>query len=119
MLSMMLIALLENEPPVVPNPDIHRVRCTCYLPTGNKTYDGTDPYYGVCASNVDHLGDVAILYSEEGEWIGFFECRDIGGNSRLKNGTGIDIFQYTMDDAWDWVGTWGDYVYVQWVEGVG
>lgn len=99
--------------------DLPKVRCTCYLPTGNKTYDGTVPYEGICASNKDHLGDVALLYSCDGEFIGFFECRDIGGNSRLKNGTAIDIYRDDMDSAWDWIHEWGDYVYVFWIGGVG
>lgn len=96
-----------------------KVRCTCYLPTGNKTADGTVPYEGICASNRDHLGDVAVLYSVKGELIGFFECRDIGGNAKLRNGTAVDIYRDNMDRAWEWVGTWGDYVYVQWVKGEG
>ena len=113
------IAHLLGKMPVTPwGEDLQKVRCTCYLPTGNKTYDGTVPYEGICASNKDHLGDVAMLYSCDGEFIGFFECRDIGGNSRLRNGTAIDIYRDSMDRAWEWVGEWGDYAYVYWIEGV-
>ena len=113
------IAHLLGKMPVTPwGDDLQKVRCTCYLPTGNKTYDGTVPYEGICASNKDHLGDVAMLYSVDGEFIGFFECRDIGGNRRLKNGTAIDIYRDSMDRAWEWVGEWGDYVYIYWIEGV-
>ena len=105
---------------LTPNTDIpfQEVRCTCYLPTGNRTADGTVPYEGIIASNRDHLGDVAVLYSVDGEFIGFFECRDIGGHRKLRNGTAIDVYRDNMDRAWEWVGEWGDYVYIYWIEGV-
>lgn len=113
------IAHLLGKMPVTPfGEDLQKVRCTCYLPTGNKTADGTIPYEGICASNRDHLGDVAVLYSVDGEFIGFFECRDIGGHQKLRNGTAIDIYRDSIDRAWEWVGEWGDYVYVYWIEEV-
>ena len=112
------IAHLLGKMPVTPfGEELQKVRCTCYLPTGNKTTDGTVPYEGICASNRDHLGDVAVLYSVDGEFIGFFECRDIGGHRKLRNGTAIDIYRDSMDRAWEWVGEWGDYVYIYWIEG--
>ena len=95
------------------------VRATCYLPTGNRTADGTVPYEGIIASNREHLGDMALLYSLEGEFIGFFECRDIGGHRKLRNGTAIDIFRDDMDRAWDWIHTYGDYVQIIWIEAEG
>ncbi len=117
--EILAVAHLLGRMPVTPwGDDLQKVRCTCYLPTGNKTADGTVPYEGICASNRDHLGDVAVLYSVDGEFIGFFECRDIGGNRKLRNGTAIDIFRNDMDRAWDWIGEWGDYVYIYWIEGV-
>lgn len=117
--EILAVAHLFGKMPVTPfGEELQKVRCTCYLPTGNKTADGTVPYEGICASNRDHLGDVAVLYSVDGEFIGFFECRDIGGHSKLRNGTAIDIYRDSMDRAWEWVGEWGDYVYVYWIGGV-
>ena len=117
--EIMAVAHLLSNMPVTPfGEELQKVRCTCYLPTGNKTADGTVPYEGICASNRDHLGDVAVLYSCDGEFIGFFECRDIGGHRKLRNGTAIDIYRDSMDRAWEWVGEWGDYVYVYWIGGV-
>lgn len=116
--EIMAVAHLLGRMPVTPfGEELQKVRCTCYLPTGNKTVDGTVPYEGICASNRDHLGDIAVLYSVDGEFIGFFECRDVGGHRKLRNGTAIDIFRDDMDAAWEWVGTWGDYVYIYWIEG--
>jgi hypothetical protein len=99
--------------------DAQLVRCTCYLPTGNRTADGTWPYEGILASNYDHMGDVALLYSVEGEYIGMFESRDVGGHPMLRNGTAVDIYRDNMDRAWAWVGEWGDHVYVRWIKAEG
>lgn len=96
-----------------------KVRCTCYLPTGNVTADGTMPYEGILASNREHLGDMALLFELDGTPIGMFECRDTGGAKSLKNGTSIDIYRTDIDRAWDWVHTYGDYVYVKWVKAEG
>ena len=95
------------------------VRCTCYTPTGNKTADGTIPYEGICASNRAHLGMVAVVWTQDGEFCGIFECRDTGGHEGLKNGTRIDIFRNDMQGVREWQKTVGDWVIVQWVSGNG
>lgn len=118
--EILAVAHLLGRMPVTPwGDDLQKVRCTCYLPTGNKTADGTVPYEGICASNRDHLGDVALLYSLEGEFIGFFECRDIGGNRKLRNGTAVDIFRNDWDSIHEWQQEVGDYCYIFWIGGVG
>ena len=94
---------------------LQTMRCTCYLPTGNPCYDGTPTHKGVISSNVEHVGMTAILYTMDGDYIGIFECHDIGGNVMLRNGTGIDVYRDTMQEAWDWVATYGDYVQVRWI----
>ena len=47
--------------------------------------------------------------------IGHFESLDTGGHEGLKNGTRIDVFRDNLDRAYDWVGTYGDYVYIEWL----
>lgn len=95
------------------------IRCTCYLPTGNPTADGTVPFEGICASSREHLGDVAVIYDLDMRIVGFFQCRDTGSHPGLKNGTRIDIFMETEEEVQEWQATVGDYVIVQWVKGVG
>lgn len=94
-------------------------RCTCYLPTGNKTADGTIPYEGICASNREHLGMVAVVYDLDLRIVGFYECRDTGSHEGLQDGTRIDIFRETEEAVKEWQQTVGDYVIVQWVSGNG
>ena len=95
------------------------LRCTCYLPTGNKTADGSVPRKGICASNKEHLGQVAVVYDLDLQIIGFFECRDTGSHEGLQDGTRIDIYRETEQGVREWQQTVGDYVIVQWVKGEG
>lgn len=95
------------------------IRCTCYLPTGNKTASGVYPYEGICASNNAHLGDVAVLYDLDMNFIGYFEVKDTGGHEGLKNGSRVDIFRENHDRYKEWVNQYGDYVIIQWVKGEG
>lgn len=95
------------------------VRCTCYTPTGNKTATGVYPYEGICASNREHLGMVASVYTLDMKFVGYFECRDLGGHKGLQDGTRIDIFRETEEGVREWQNTVGDYCIVQWVKGEG
>ncbi len=93
----------------------YKVRCTCYIPTGNPTASGVYPYEGIIATNREHLGESCNLYDMDMNLIGHFESLDTGGHEGLKNGTRIDVFRDTLDRAYDWVGTYGDYVYIEWL----
>lgn len=115
----LIIALLAGVTAVAPVQQSEQIRCTCYLPTGNCTYDGTMPYEGILASNKEHLGDIALLWTVEGEYIGMFEARDIGGGQMLKDGTAIDIFREDMEGAKEWIATYGDYVRILWIPAEG
>ena len=96
--------------------DAYRVRCTCYLPTGNKTAGGVYPYEGIIATNKEHLGQTAALYTEDMEFIGYFESLDTGGHEGLKNGTRIDVYRKNMKRAKKWIKKYGDYVYIEWID---
>lgn len=99
--------------------EMQTVRCTCYLPTGNKTADGTVPYEGIIASNREHLGDMCMIFTMDGELIGIFESRDLGGHKKLRNGTAIDVYRDNMDRAKEWIATYGDYVQIVWIPAEG
>lgn len=99
--------------------EMQKVRCTCYLPTGNRTYDGTVPYEGIIASNKEHLGDMCMIFDMDGNFIALMEARDCGGHKMLRNGTAIDVFRDNMDRAKEWVRTYGDYVQIVWLEADG
>lgn len=99
---------------IKPSSEAYKVRCTCYIPTGNPTASGIYPHEGVIATNRQHLGESAMLFTLDGEFIGYFDSMDTGGHEGLKNGTRIDVYRDTLDRAYDWVATYGDYVLIEW-----
>lgn len=99
---------------IKPSSDAYKVRCTCYIPTGNPTASGIYPHEGVIATNRQHLGESAMLFTLDGEFIGYFDSMDTGGHEGLKNGTRIDVYRDNLDRAYDWVATYGDYVLIEW-----
>ena len=103
-------------PDAITTEELELIRATCYLPTGNRTASGVYPYEGIIASNRAHLGQVAALYSIDMEFIGYFECRDTGGHIGLKNGTRIDVYRDNRARLKEWVNTYGDYVYIKWID---
>lgn len=117
---LMVVCSVKSDAKEIKIPDgCEVVRCTCYLPTGNRTADGTIPYEGICASNREHLGQVAVVYDLDLRIVGFFEARDTGSHEELQDGTRIDIFRETETGIREWQQTVGDYVIVQWVSGNG
>lgn len=118
MCAMILVLGLRADARAIPE-GCELLRCTCYVPTGNRTADGSWPYEGICASNNAHMGQVAAVYTQDMEFIGYFECRDTGSHAGLQNGSRIDIFRNDMDGVKEWQKTVGDYVIVQWIEGEG
>ena len=101
-------------------PKLQRMRITCYTaPSGAITASGRPVMEGTCAARRQDLGKVAIVYSEDMEYIGTFEVVDTGGAKWLKNGTAIDLYKSSLDRCWEHVREWGDYGYVQLVEADG
>ena len=88
---------------------------------------------GVIAGRKEDLGKVAALYAvaedgSVGEFIGYFDFYDTGagidtdGDGRgdsIKKGKSVDVFRETMTDAKKWIKTYGDYVYIQYIEAEG
>lgn len=106
-----------EEARIIREEGLERVYLSCYLPTGNHCADGTTPHEGVVSSNREHLGDVCIIYDPEmltPEIV--LECHDIGGNAKLRNGTAIDVFKPTMEEAMAMKKKYGDYVWVKWID---
>lgn len=99
--------------------DIPLLRVTCYLPTGYKTASGQPTHLGGCAGRREDIGKIAAVYTIDKEFVGYFEINDCGSNPMLQNGYAIDIFRDNRDQAWDWVDTYGEYMYVDIIESEG
>lgn len=99
-------------------PERTKMRCTVYT-GGGITKSGKKVREGYIASNNSNLGRVALLYTEDGEFIGAFECEDTGSAHWLKDGTAIDVYRESKSGCRDWISTYGDYVLVQWIDAEG
>lgn len=100
-----------------------KIRCTCYT-GGTVTATGKTPHYGIIAGPREWFGCAVAVYAVnehggKGEFIGWFEIEDTGPNELLLDGRAIDLYQETLDDAYNWVGKYGDYVYIELIKAEG
>lgn len=116
-----------------------KIRATCYCDEGLTT-SGSQTRPGIIASKKEYLGYVVCINAVNedgsvGEFIGFYEVLDTGygietgiGQSNVKpdktlgsleTGESIDIYMPTLHQAEEWIGTYGDYVYIKFVKGNG
>lgn len=106
-----------EEQKVIEEEGLERVYLSCYLPTGNRTADGTVPYEGICSANIEHLGMDCIMYDAKTlTAVARWECRDVGGNSLLRQGKAIDVFRTDMKRALQLKQEYGDHVYIKWID---
>lgn len=103
------------EQKVIEEEGLVKVKLSCYLPTGNPTADGTIPYRGIIASNEEHLGMMALMFDDDMCQVAVWECRDIGGNQMLRDGTAIDIFVNNIEEGRDIIERYNGYAYIKWL----
>ena len=106
-----------------------KIRCTNYLVTG-ITASGEYTSEGIIAGKRDWLYKYANLYSvgEDGEigaYIGTYQFLDTGAGidtdgdgygDSIINGTSIDVWQPSEAAMYNWLNTYGDYVYLEIIE---
>lgn len=98
-----------------------KIRCTGYCDYG-YTKSGEYVREGIVAGKKEWLGKSCKIYSVNsdgtcGEVIGDYEFLDTGYgiNGSLLNGTSIDVWFPSEDAVWEWMHTYGDYVYLEFV----
>lgn len=90
---------------------------TAYCLRGITATGGTT-HQGIAACNT-HLGEIALIYSTEGQYLGMYEITDTGGTEGLQKGTVIDVWKCNYTQCHSWMKLTGGKVYVKWVKGVG
>lgn len=88
------------------------------------TSTGKKPRYGIAGGKPDWYGCAVAIYQtnddgEMGDFIGWWEIEDTGSAKTIQNGTSIDLYQYTLEECYDWVSQYGDYVYIQLIRAEG
>lgn len=104
-----------------------KIRCTCYTSTeGSITASGEPVKEGIIAGKKAWIGKTAILYDMDMNFIGIYEFKDTGAGidtdgdgkgDSIKNGKSIDMYRETLERCKEWIGSYGDYVYMQIIEG--
>lgn len=95
-----------------------KMKTTAYV-MGHHTANGSAVHNGGCAASAEHMGDVAILYTLDGTYLGMYECNDTGGTEGIQNGYVIDIYRQNMTQAENYMRITGGKVYVKWIKGAG
>lgn len=86
---------------------------------GTTTYNGSKVHEGGCAASKEHLGDVAIVYTLDGTFLGYYECNDTGGTEGLNNGYVIDVYRKNLTRCQMFMKVTKGKVLVKWVHGQG
>lgn len=95
------------------------MNATAYY-TGEITADGSEVHEGGCACSLDHVGDVAIIYTTNGNFLGYYECNDTGKKGGgVRNGTVIDIYRCNYTRCYMFMKVTEGKVYVRWIDGQG
>lgn len=82
------------------------------------TATGVPTHAGICACNT-HLGELAVVYTLEGEYLFTLECCDTGSTDGLVNGYVLDVWFDSMDECREYMAKTQGRCKVQWIKGVG
>ena len=86
---------------------------------GHHTANGSAVHHGGCACSKEHLGQVAIIYTLDGDFLGYYECNDTGGTEGLNNGVVIDVYRCNYTQCKSYMKLTGGKVWVKWIDGEG
>lgn len=115
----------RNEPrqvtPDFEQAEFQKVYVTAYC-CGTHTANGTPVHYGCMAVSNEHFGDVAILYTADGEYIDIFEGNDKGGTDAIREGRVVDVYFPTIEECRAFmakVANSGGFCYIKYISGKG
>ena len=95
-----------------------KMKTTAYC-MGHHTAMGVPVHNGICAVSNEHLGDVAIIYTTDGNFLGYYYCCDTGGTDAIRNGYVIDVYRSNYTQAKNYMRITRGAVYVKFVSGKG
>jgi hypothetical protein len=96
-----------------------QMHTTAYILNGSTANGGTTRP-GICASSIDHIGDIAIVYTLDGNYLGMYECTDTGAEGGgVRAGTVLDVWRKNRTQATTYMRITNGRVWVKWVRGNG
>lgn len=90
---------------------------TGYLITGTTATGGTTRV-GIGANN-HHVGELAICYTLDGEYLFTLEITDTGGSEGMKSGKVLDVWFPSSEQAEEYMRITNGKIRVLWVQGNG
>ncbi len=78
-LGILLIFIVMAAEPEDTEPEMELIRTTVYDGPSDHTSTGRKAEYGIVAFDPAYYGRTCILYTEDMQYIGIFECQDTGG----------------------------------------
>jgi len=96
-----------------------QMKTTAYILNGTTANGGTTRP-GICASSIDHIGDIAIVYTLNGNYLGMYECTDTGAEGGgVRAGVVLDVWRKNLTQAESYMRTTNGRIWVRWVRGNG
>lgn len=93
-------AEIEEVAPV--QPEYKKMQATAYCLTG-KRCDGGAVRRGIASAAPEYYGMAAAVYINDdgkpGEFLGWYEILDTGGNEGIRNGSVLDIWMPTYEEC--------------------
>ena len=97
--------------------EFETLHTTGYLIQGTTATGGTTRP-GIGANN-KHVGECAVCYTLEGEYLTTIEITDTGGSEGMKSGKVLDVWFPTKEEAKEWMRRTGGKIKVRWIQGEG
>ena len=103
--------------------NLQYIRCTCYTAKADAiTASGKVVKESYIAGKREWIGKTCKLYDKDKNVIGTFEFADTGAGidtdgdgkgDSIKCGKSIDVYRSSLKRCYDWIGQYGDYVYME------
>lgn len=94
-----------------------KMKTTAYCLHGVTATGGTTrPGIAACDP---HIGEIAIIYTLDGEYLGSFEVTDTGGTDAIHKGYVIDVWFDTYEECKEWMIRTQGKCYCKFVKGKG
>ena len=87
--------VMASDKPIVEVAPVQQMEATAYC-HGTTRCDGGAVRTGICAGKKEWYGKIAAIDLDDngspGEFLGYFEILDTGGDERIKSGAVLDIY---------------------------
>ena len=81
--------------------EFHKMHTTAYCLHG-VTGSGGTTHPGIAACD-PYLGQIAMIYSLDGEFLGMYEVTDTGGTEAIRQGKVIDVWFPDLEQCKEWM----------------